>query len=352
MLELRAFAVAPAPRPAFDSMLTLTVPGLLGHGAQALATMPSARALAHHAHASTQDGQGLGHALCGALSLPGATPLAPLAAWGAGLAIDDRYVIAATPVTLVADRNIVVLAGPVADLHADEAAALIELINRHFAADDVAFCAPRPSAWFAQCERTFALSTSSIDAAVGRPIGAFLPSGPDANTWQRWQVEIQMLLHEHAINQAREERGQAPVSGVWLSGGGRLDDVATPALTLVLAESGEHGDLARGLAHRAGLSADTLPPAIAAILERTSDPFEGLAAMRPTTDAAQAAQFGVDWLQPAVDALARGRLDALQLIADGHGAAVTWRAKRRSRLAHAMSRLRGDSLDIPAIADE
>src|SRR4051812_60854 len=102
-------------------MLTLTVPGLLRSRERTFTTLPSARALARLVDSTTQERQGLGTALCAALSLSLATPLAPLCAAGAGLSLDGRYTISTTPVTLVADRDVVVLAGPVIDLCADEA---------------------------------------------------------------------------------------------------------------------------------------------------------------------------------------------------------------------------------------
>ena len=186
---------------------------------------------------------------------------------------------------------------------------------------------------------------------MARPIAAFLPSGADAKTWQRWQVEIQMLFHEHAINNDRAARGMAQVSGVWLWGNGRLAEVAPPALTSVFAVPGASGDLARGLAHRAGLLADTLPTNFSAIL----DPIHAghtLVAMGPISNEANVAQFDTHWLQPIMDALESGRLDALQLIADGQGTAITWRANHLSRLARITARLRSRTLHIPTSAEE
>jgi hypothetical protein len=330
-------------------VLTLTVPGLLADGAQAFASLRSARALARYADAPALDREGLGAALCAALALPHATPLAPLCALGAGLSIDDRYVIAATPVMLVADRDRLVLAGRVADLAVGETETLLARLNAHFAADGVTFAAPRPSAWFALSERSFDLSTSSVDLALGHPIAEFLPRGPDKSTWQRWQVEIQMLFHEHAINDARTVRSALVVSGVWLSGAGRLSDVATPPLTRVFAASGEHGDLARGLARKAGLSADARPAALSAILDRMQRDSHTLVAMDATVDQTALAELDARWIAPAADALASGALDALQLIGDGHGAAVTWRATRPSFLRRAFERFSHRRLIIPRI---
>ena len=359
MLEFRPFTdmartrdnrpiISPRVRP----MLTLTVPGLLGRGAQPFSSMPSARALARYADAATREREGLGAALCAALSLPSTTPLAPLCLLGAGSSVDDRYTMAATPVTLVADRDIVVLAGRVADLGDDDAATLIDLLNRHFVADGVMFEAPRPTAWFVRCERDFALSTSSIDAVTGRAIAEYLPRGGDAKTWQRWQVEIQMLLHEHAINTARAGHGLPIVSGVWLSGNGRLREIVPPPLTNVFAAGDDGGDLARGLARHAGLSADRLPRTLSTILEHVPRTARVLVAMETMTNEAALARFDADWLRPAVDALEGGALDSLRLIADGHGAAVTWCAKHPSGLARVTSRLHNRVLEIPAAAEE
>ncbi|HEY2816922.1 MAG TPA: hypothetical protein VGK44_07295 [Casimicrobiaceae bacterium] len=333
-------------------MLTLTVPGLIRPGERTLSTLAGARALARHVNATTQERQGLGMALCAALSLPRETPLAPLLAMGAGLTVDDRYTISATPVTLVADRDSVVLAGPVNDLGAEEASALTELLNRHFASDGVLFDAPRPAAWFARCDRPYSFSTSSIDAAVGRPIAAFLPTGPDAKTWERWQVEIQMLFHEHAINNDRTARGLAPVSGVWLSGNGRLGDVAPLALKSVFATGDASGDLARGLACRAGLSTDVLPTTFSAILDRIRGSGHSLLAMEPISNQENIARFDAVWLQPVIDALESGQVDALHLIADAQGTAITWRAKHPSWLARMTARLRSRALPIPSRSEE
>src|SRR5436305_14346397 len=88
-------------------MLTIAVPGLLEQDAHVFVQTHSARSLARYVDAPIQESSGLGIAVCVALSLARQTPLAPLLALGAGLAVDDRYTLAATPVTLVADRDVV-----------------------------------------------------------------------------------------------------------------------------------------------------------------------------------------------------------------------------------------------------
>jgi hypothetical protein len=99
----------------------------------------------------------------------------------------------------------------------------------------------------------FALThTSSIDRACGHAVEDHRPHGPAASRWGRLQNEIQMLLHNHPVNDARDERGQLPINSLWLSGTGRLDPaVEAPSddvqLELRLREPALRGDLAAWL---------------------------------------------------------------------------------------------------------
>lgn len=83
---------------------------------------------------------------------------------------------------------------------------------------------------------------ASIERAAGRPIEAWLPQ---SRVLRRWQNEAQMLMHGHALNQAREARGELPVNSVWLGDIGRAG--GTPADVRVDARLSEpllNGDLA------------------------------------------------------------------------------------------------------------
>ena len=54
--------------------------------------------------------------------------------------------------------------------------------------------------------------------AMGNSIADALASGDPA--LRRLRAEIEMWLHEHPVNAARTRRGEAPVTGLWLWGGG------------------------------------------------------------------------------------------------------------------------------------
>ncbi len=131
-------------------------------------------------------------------------PLAAIRVAALGIDPTDAYWLAADPVTLTVGRDDVAFAGIVDDLARDDADALVATLNAHFADDDLAFVAPRPDALFARVATPPRLSTHPPVAMPDQPLRMRLPEGPDAGVWRRWQSEIQMLLHEHPVNAARE----------------------------------------------------------------------------------------------------------------------------------------------------
>lgn len=82
-----------------------------------------------------------------------------------------------------------------------------------------------PLRWYAAHESLATLATASIDRVIGRNVDAWLGQDPAARGLRRLQAEVQMRLHEHPLNHAREARGALAVNSFWLSGCG----VAQPA---------------------------------------------------------------------------------------------------------------------------
>ena len=125
--------------------VTLVVPGLAA-AAKASRAVPGALArLAAFGHVQALPPD-LDRAVVACAGLPPDTAIAPLAALGAGFDPGTSHVLRADPVTLVAGRDDVLLAGRVTDLDRDEAAALAATLAAHFASDAVAFHVPRPDA--------------------------------------------------------------------------------------------------------------------------------------------------------------------------------------------------------------
>lgn len=66
------------------------------------------------------------------------------------------------------------------------------------------------------------IATAHVPAYVvdqGVP-SQFLPDGEGAASYRNLLSEIEMSLHDHAINQRRVEAGERPVNSLWLWGGG------------------------------------------------------------------------------------------------------------------------------------
>jgi hypothetical protein len=83
------------------------------------------------------------------------------------------------------------------------------------------FCAPHPERWYLRIEADPQIATSALGDAAGGNVNLFLPTGNNALRWHRIWNEIQMLLHDHAVNETREARGEPAINSVWLWGGGR-----------------------------------------------------------------------------------------------------------------------------------
>lgn len=82
-------------------------------------------------------------------------------------------------------------------------------------------------------------------AMSGQDIGDWWPTGILWQPWRRLLNELQMTWHEHPVNEARSARGQAPINGVWLYGGGFGWQPAVPPKTTwcdELTEAARDGD--------------------------------------------------------------------------------------------------------------
>jgi hypothetical protein len=90
-----------------------------------------------------------------------------------------------------------------------------------------------PTRWYAAHESLAELPTASLDRVIGRNIDRWLPEGPRSRLIRRLQSEVQMLLHTHPVNEAREAAGALAVNSVWLSGCG-VAQAATPPADVVV----------------------------------------------------------------------------------------------------------------------
>jgi hypothetical protein len=249
-------------------------------------------------------------------------PLAPIRLATLGVDPGGAFWLSADPVTLVVGRDDVRLGGIVDDLGRDDADALVDTLNRHFAGDGVAFTAPRPDAFFARVVHRPRIATHPLSAASSASLRVLSLAGPDADIWQRWQSEIQMLLHEHPVNLRREREGRPPANSVWFSGGGTLPPRPGSAASIItFANDG----IAVALAAHAGAPARELPPGLAPAMSAATSAASMVVAFDAPLDWTA---IDTAWLAPARDALMAGTLASVTLLTDVAGAAVAWTARR------------------------
>jgi len=304
--------------------LVLVLPGLLDPVAAARASAPAIAELLGWSGAPSRNADGVDAEIASRYGVARQTdwPLAAIRAASLGLVTGDAYWLAADPVTLVVGRDDVAFSGIVDDLTTTDAAALVTTLNAHFAGDDIELTAPKPDAFFARLTAAPRLATHPPAATPERPLRLRLPEGPDAPKFRRWQSEIQMLLHEHPVNVEREKNGCPPVNGVWFSGGGVLPQRASPSpLIRTFANAG----IAVALAAHAGTPARPLPASIAASLDGAGD--AELLVVALASDVA-VAEIDRSWAAPAREALARGRLEQVSILAQDAGDAILWRTRR------------------------
>jgi hypothetical protein len=146
-------------------------------------------------------------------------------------------------------------------------------------------------------------------------------------------TEIQMVLHEHPVNVAREARGEPALNSLWLWGAGRASKSTSPWKSVLADEP-----LVMGLAMLAQTHYRSLPSGAAQWLQ--SAPQDGrqlviLDALRVPAMLQDAEQYRErlaalekNWFAPLLSALRRGRIGMLTLHVPDAAEAVSFEAIR------------------------
>lgn len=270
--------------------------------------------------------------LCDSFGVDGMA-VAPLTLQTDGVQPGDAYWLRADPVGIGMQRDQMVLQADIA-LTEEEAAQLCESLNAHFAADGLHFLAPHPQRWYLQLDHQPAMETHPLPQVVGADIHAHLPFGADALRWHSVFNEIQMLFYEHAVNQAREQRGEVPVNALWLWGGGKLSEGLLHPFASVAGDS----ELSKAFAQAAGIPAlipaDPMPAGWA---EQSGDlllVWEGLRSALQRADLGKwrtsVQQFEKVYAEPILAALAAGLVEQVTLDVLSEGASRRFVATRAS----------------------
>ena len=114
-------------------------------------------------------------------------------------------------------------------LSAQESHTLFEAVRPLFESEGWRMAWGAPARWYAAHDSLDGLASASIDRVIGRNIDLWMPTTPQARLIRRLQNEVQMLLYQQPLNDARVGQGALPVNSFWLSGCGRAQGAAAPA---------------------------------------------------------------------------------------------------------------------------
>lgn len=178
--------------------------------------------------------------LCQAFAAEG---VAPVRAAADGIALSEGYWLCADPVNLQLHRAQMVLQPDVCS-SVEEAIALCATLNEHFAGQGLSFYAPHAQRWYVRVDEAPQVTMHPLSRVAWRDVRPLQPQGADALRWQGIMTEVQMLLHAHPLNQAREERNELTINSLWLWGGGRGAQLQR-AFDLVGGDSGLLGAFAQ-----------------------------------------------------------------------------------------------------------
>ena len=134
------------------------------------------------------------------------------------------------------------------DLDETQARQLLALLQDWLAQDGIALEYVQPLRWLARGALLDGLETAALERVVGRDVRHWSARGAQQQRVQRLLSELQMLIYQHPLHDARKAQGLAPVNAVWLHGAGRWDGVANaasaPQLVLDLQPAAISGDWA------------------------------------------------------------------------------------------------------------
>ncbi|HZV62628.1 MAG TPA: hypothetical protein VFF75_09440 [Methylophilaceae bacterium] len=220
-------------------------------------------------------------------------PAAAVSWLGEGYEPQDYFWLYADPVNLQLQRDHFSMNWPApVPTSSAEAEVLSALLNQHFSQNGLRFCIAASGRWYMRLDEPMAVTTSALDQAVGRDIRNFLPTGDGAEELNSLFNEIQMLLHEHDVNQVREERGQMAINSLWFSAGGQIPTFEIQPKTVYT-----HVPLAKGLARLAG----TVAMPTSANLAFSGNEQESAVLVLDSDE-----QNDAQWLEPVLKAM-RGR---------------------------------------------
>ena len=254
-------------------------------------------------------------------------PAAPIALRGEGGNPGQSYWLCASPIHLRVHRDQLVLLPPASlSVTQAESQVLVEALNRHFSADGLMFMAPHPQRWYLRVPAFPDLHTVALEEAIGRDINRLLPSGEDRMRYHHLFNEVQMLLHDHPVNEARERAGTLLINSVWFWEGGTLPEASRASWTAAIGDS----PLLQGLGLLASVPVAGLSDGLNfldtgnVLVVLPEAPAAG-----DTEWAGHMARMEKEWITPLLQKLRSGEIQSMDIATIHAGQARQWTITRR-----------------------
>jgi hypothetical protein len=282
--------------------------------------------------------------LCAAFSvaIQNDVPIAPISAAFDGL--EAGIWLRADPVNLRLQRDQMLLS--LTAVSASEASELCAALSDYFAGQGMTFAAPHPQRWYMRLDRLPDMHTTPLNEVVGANVRGALPQGKDAAHWHQIFNELQMFLHAHPLNEAREARNELPINSLWLWGAGE----SVPASPICYTQVAADDELVQMFAAHAQAECVPLGAHWQSVQGAQLLVFSGLRLalqngdLQTWREALQ--QFEIHYAQPLLAALRARQIQSLQVdvLAGEHSArlllsrAENWRVWRRNLALAAYSK--------------
>jgi hypothetical protein len=155
------------------------------------------------------------------------------------------------------------------------------------------------------------VSTSTPDAAALNELRDVVPQGKDGARLRSLMTELQMVLHDHPVNDERERRGLPTANAIWLWGAGSLENAQTLADRQQLPKAWATDAFTRGVYQNFGGE-----------LHEITDPDQLLASVRQNSRALavatvqNAGMLETVWIERLLRAMSSRQIDRLDLVLD------------------------------------
>jgi len=134
-----------------------------------------------------------------------------------------------------------------------EEQAFLQAFNAEFGGPDIAMHAVAPGGgWLLVAPFAAAARDLAPEELAGDALAREAATDADQRTLRRFGAEVEMWLAAHALNRARERRGQPPLNTLWLWGGTRAARPAPLQSIAVIASAGAGDAWLSGIASLAG----------------------------------------------------------------------------------------------------